>query len=1785
MTCSRKFGRLLQASCLGLIGTLTIVSCGGSETKPTPNKDSGSGGSDGGSTQPIVSLSVSPPSADFGGVVKGASSTTPTVITVTNKGAATSLTPAVTSGPFAVVSTTCGNLAALGTCTINLSFTPIAVGPASGVLTILPGTNPVAVTLTGTGVAPGAFTVTDKVDLNTVLVNATAPGTVIVAAQTAISGLTCTTSGADLVADPAKVCPATLAAGASCTFGFNFKATTVGLKNDSVVCSSAGVTLPTPVTAQVVTPATLAIQAPTAVSVSTPVGTSSSAISFNVVNSGGSSSGALTVTPTGDTTQFLIDNQCIVALTANNFCKINVVFKPTAAGAKTLTLTVTDASAPLTSLVATVNAVGTPLGSLTLTGTTDFGTVAVGQTSTPALVYTVSNPPGQTDTGPLTIAASDAQFVVSADGCSGLPLATGKSCTVSLVFKPTVAGAASATLSASAPGTPAAVLTLKGLATGAASLGLAPSTLDFAGVVVNAVSGTKTFTVTNTGQNATGALEVVKADSTSSVGGGSQFSYTTTCAAALLPHATCAVVVTFAPLQTGSASATITVRSVDRTVASQAGTLLGLGLATADLVLNCGTATATGSPGVFADTVVGVASNPTTCTLTNTAATASGAITPTLTGDFAITTDNCKTANLQNNTTCTMIVKFTPTAKGARTGSISVASVNSGSTNQQLSGNGLGIIEIQEYTTGLTSLASTLVKAGNYDFGQVTVGVSSAPTNLTLAVFVRAAVGNLAVTQNLGTPADFIADGTASGPPITDWAGSGVAVPLCAAVSPTAPPITANSNTVPYCAVVLFAKPSSKALKTGSVVATGANAQTDTGTFTVTGAGPITINPSPLTFASVAVGSTSLLNLTVKNGSLTTPVTAASYTLTGTDASQFVVVSDTVSSSTIAANGTANLGIRFVPTSTGAKTATITVSGTFGAVTETATVILNGTGGTPAQLTATLGATFADTAINAIGSPVTVTVSNAVGSVPTSNITYSATGEFTITPPGTATQGTCGASNSTPIAAAGTCTILVWFKPVVGLGLGKRTGTLTVSASNAGTVLLGLTANASAQVTASPSTLQDFGSVAFGDNTSATKTITFTNNASKAATLTVTLIDNAANPTKSDPSQFTVVTNTCAAGIVDGLGGTCAVTLQMLPNAAGVAFATLHAEDHGNTNNPGDQFAEVDITGTGLAQAALKFTSATAVDTNFGQIRLGFTSAPVTYTVTNTGDQTSPHLNFGLYEHSSTTLLHAKTSDFVMTGTTCSADTGIAGGASCNIVVTYSPTACAGGTCTGAEPAVDVDLIVKAGSATPLAGLIIPAATFPRLMGTATSAANVPFLVESTTSLSPYTVNLGTAATKTITMALHVGAAPIDASGLVGIANATATQGVIPKGDEFTSPTGATNTCTATQAANSICTFTVVWAPVTTSTGKREVSVSLGGATATIIAVVPKAAFLAATPTAGLNFGQVLQGVDSATLTLTVKNTGELDTAANLEAVKTGHVGEVTVLTGGCLGAPLAAGQSCTVSVKVKPSTTGAVTGTAATVTIRQIGAATPTAAMNMLWTGMAPAQITPSLSQYNFATSIAVGATSAPQTIALTNQDFGQLTGPLSISVDNTDFVVSAVTAAGLDPADCGNPTFAKGLLASGTCNIFVTFAPKALTPAAAKTATITVTSTSTAGTTVALTGTAKAALSVDVATATFTGVKNTVSATQTLTFTNAGGTETQTTGQLTTALAGANAAEFPVTEDNCTGVTLAPNVGCTVIVRFAPTTAGAKAATVTVSGTPGNSAASALAGTATNT
>ena len=116
---------------------------------------------------------------------------------------------------------------------------------------------------------------------------------------------------------------------------------------------------------------------------------------------------------------------------------------------------------------------------------------------------------------------------------------------------------------------------------------------------------------------------------------------------------------------------------------------------------------------------------------------------------------------------------------------------------------------------------------------------------------------------------------------------------------------------------------------------------------------------------------------------------------------------------------------------------------------------------------------------------------------------------------------------------------------------------------------------------------------------------------------------------------------------------------------------------------------------------------------------------------------------------------------------------------------------------------------------------------------------------------------------------------------------------------------------------------------------------------------------------------------------------------------------------------------------------------------------------------------------------------------------------------------------------------------------------------------------------TSIALTGDATEYISLAPAPKDFgsTQVATPTGATQ-FTATNAG---PGTSGTMAVTLSGANASEFGITQDNCTGHALTFPGNCTVSVRFAPTSVGAKSATLNITGTTGGTQTSALTGTAT--
>jgi parallel beta-helix repeat protein len=234
--------------------------------------------------------------------------------------------------------------------------------------------------------------------------------------------------------------------------------------------------------------------APTALNFgSVTTGTTSAAQTVTVSNPTSSAAPVSSIAATGD---FAETNTCGSSIAAGASCAVSVTFKPTAAGSRTGTLTVNAGGTTNTvSLSGTGATAGGGSATLSASPTSvSFGNEAVGSTSA-ARTVTVTN----TGSAAATVSSVSAGTPFAETNTCGTSIAAGASCTVSVTFKPTAAGAAAANLTvASNAANPSLTVALSGTGTssgggGTTNLALnAPTTASSSSqtyVAANAVDG------------------------------------------------------------------------------------------------------------------------------------------------------------------------------------------------------------------------------------------------------------------------------------------------------------------------------------------------------------------------------------------------------------------------------------------------------------------------------------------------------------------------------------------------------------------------------------------------------------------------------------------------------------------------------------------------------------------------------------------------------------------------------------------------------------------------------------------------------------------------------------------------------------------------------------------------------------------------------------------------------------------------------------------------------------------------------------------------------------------------------------------------------------------------------------------------------------------------------------------------------------------------------------------------------------------------------------------------
>jgi hypothetical protein len=180
---------------------------------------------------PVAGLSA--PSLTFGNQLLGTGSASQPVKLSNTGNAALTISSIGISGDFAQTNTCGSSVAAGGSCTINVTFTPTATGTRSGTLTITDDNNLVAgstqtVSLTGTGTAPVASVSPATLTFAALLVKSTSNSQAVTLSNT--GNLALAVASVIITGDFAQTnnCGSSVAAGSSCTINVTFAPTAGG---------------------------------------------------------------------------------------------------------------------------------------------------------------------------------------------------------------------------------------------------------------------------------------------------------------------------------------------------------------------------------------------------------------------------------------------------------------------------------------------------------------------------------------------------------------------------------------------------------------------------------------------------------------------------------------------------------------------------------------------------------------------------------------------------------------------------------------------------------------------------------------------------------------------------------------------------------------------------------------------------------------------------------------------------------------------------------------------------------------------------------------------------------------------------------------------------------------------------------------------------------------------------------------------------------------------------------------------------------------------------------------------------------------------------------------------------------------------------------------------------------------------------------------------------------------------------------------------------------------------
>jgi hypothetical protein len=391
-------------------------------------------------TAAAPAISISPTTVTYSSYPVGTINS-PVTITVTNSGnSPLNISSVVTSGDFAETDSCAGTtIVQGGTCAVQVSFLPTALGTRSGLLTVYGNVSggQATVSLSGTGLTAPAIVLTPVV-LNFPATN--------VGATSAVQNLTISNTGGSVVSlqtpvitgsfqISANTCGSSLAAGTGCTLSVVFMPASAGTLMGTVTVIDSVGTQVASLSGIATNPATDTLS-PAALSFSPQqLSTASTAQQVMLINAGDV---ALTLIAAQVTSgDFTVVNSCGNSLNAHASCALQVSFAPRSVGAQTGVLTVTDQFRSQT-VALSGTGLAPPGVSLSPLGGLSFGSVGTGLSGAPQTITLTNN--GGVPLGISGVAATGDFSLLAGGNTCGASVAPAAVCTVQVAFAPSATG-------------------------------------------------------------------------------------------------------------------------------------------------------------------------------------------------------------------------------------------------------------------------------------------------------------------------------------------------------------------------------------------------------------------------------------------------------------------------------------------------------------------------------------------------------------------------------------------------------------------------------------------------------------------------------------------------------------------------------------------------------------------------------------------------------------------------------------------------------------------------------------------------------------------------------------------------------------------------------------------------------------------------------------------------------------------------------------------------------------------------------------------------------------------------------------------------------------------------------------------------------------------------------------------------------------------------------------------------------------------------------------------------